>query len=172
MSTAEQRAQAWDAGFFAGVDMTFENPAMADRELRTLWRSAWMAGRKCIPLTRGAMDEHRHQTILFRWAEGAVCTRPELGRMYAIPNGGKRDPVTAAKLKQEGVKAGVPDICLPIPRKGYAALYIEMKTPTGRVSPDQKEWIADLEFYGNRAVPCFGWREACELISGYLEMED
>jgi ribosome modulation factor len=172
VNPAETQARAIEDGFLAGVDGTFDNPSYKQLDLRMLWRGGWMAGRKCLPLMRGKLDEHRHQTILFRWAEALCGARPELDLMYAVPNGGKRDPVTAAKLQQEGVKAGVPDICLPVPRKGYAALYIEMKTPTGRVRADQQIWMDRLEAQGNRALVCFGWREAVEVISQYLEIED
>ena len=44
-----------------------------------------------------------------------------------MPNGGKRNPAEAARFKAMGVKAGVPDLCLPVPMNGYAGLYIEMK---------------------------------------------
>ncbi len=44
-----------------------------------------------------------------------------------MPNGGKRDKATAAVLKRQGVKAGVPDIMLPAARAGYHGLYIELK---------------------------------------------
>jgi len=162
------RARTWEAGFDAGVQNSFGNPAMANRDLRMLWRAAWMSGRKCIPLIRNTMDEHLHQTMLFRWAEAAVVVLPELGLMYAVPNGGKRDPVTAAKLKQEGVKAGVPDICLPVPRCGWAALYVEMKVPKGRVMPDQANWMEQLQREGNLALPCFGWQSARRTIAEYL----
>ena len=49
-------------------------------------------------------EEHRMQVALFKWAQAATCTRPELGLMFAVPNGGLRDIVTARKLKDEGVK--------------------------------------------------------------------
>ena len=61
--------------------------------------------------------EHDQQVLLFRWASHYR----ELDCMYAIPNGGHRDVRVAARLKAEGVKAGVPDICLPIPRDGHGA---------------------------------------------------
>lgn len=169
MTDAQLRAaQVWLAGFDAGAASEFNRPKLEARDLTLLWQAAWMSGRKCLPLMRGEMDEHRHQTMLFRWAEAAVCVLPRLALMYAVPNGGKRDLVTAAKLKQEGVKPGVPDVCLPVPRGGYAGLYVEMKAERGRLSADQREWIAGLEYAGNRAVVCFGWREARQVVANYL----
>ena len=62
------------------------------------------------------------------------------GRLFAVPNGGRRDAVTAAKLKAEGVIAGIADLILLKSNRDYGALLIEMKTPVGRQSDSQKEW--------------------------------
>ena len=59
---------------------------------------------------------------------------PELKLLHHCPNGGKRDRVSAAVLKRQGVKAGVPDLHLPVPKGQYASLYIEMKYGDGRLS--------------------------------------
>ena len=58
-------------------------------------------------------DESGHQEALFSWAAYRTGLMPELQYMYHVPNGGKRDKATAAVLKRQGVKAGVPDIMLP-----------------------------------------------------------
>lgn len=42
-----------------------------------------------------AGTEHAHQVALFMWVATQIPTYPELRWMYAIPNGGKRDPITA-----------------------------------------------------------------------------
>lgn len=55
-------------------------------------------------------DESGHQEALFSWAAYRTGLMPELQYMYHVPNGGKRDKATAAVLKRQGVKAGVPDI--------------------------------------------------------------
>ena len=54
-------------------------------------------------------DESGHQEALFSWAAYRTEIMPELQYMYHVPNGGKRDKATAAVLKRQGVKAGVPD---------------------------------------------------------------
>ncbi len=61
-------------------------------------------------------DESGHQEALFSWAAYRTGLMPELQYMYHVPNGGKRDKATAAVLKRQGVKAGVPDIMLPAAR--------------------------------------------------------
>lgn len=55
---------------------------------------------------------------------------------FAVPNGGYRNLVEAARFKKQGVRAGVPDLCFVLPNGGRAA-FLELKKPKGRVSPDQ-----------------------------------
>ena len=112
--------------------------------------------------------EHEHQAALFEWAAMAAQKHPELRLMYAIPNGGARTARTGAMLKREGVKAGVPDICLPVAKRGFSALYIELKAPGGRLSDVQRQWQAMLTAHGNAAHVCVGWHEARECILFYL----
>jgi hypothetical protein len=91
---------------------------------------------------------------------------------YAIPNGGWRHKVTAAKLKLMGVMPGVPDLCFPMPRCGYHGLYIELKRQKGgTVSDNQKIWIAALSNNGYRVEVCRGADEAMAVILDYLEGE-
>lgn len=69
-----------------------------------------------------------------------------------------------------GVKAGVPDVCLPVPRGGYHGLYVEMKRKQGgRVSEEQNEWMEALRAQGYEAKVCRGWKEAAEEIEQYMK---
>lgn len=96
--------------------------------------------------------------------------------LHAIPNGGYRDPVTAARMKAEGVKAGVPDIFLPVCRTDISGretlscgLYIEMKKPKGGVlSEEQKQFRQHCELERFDYVMCKTWREAADAIKTYL----
>lgn len=94
---------------------------------------------------------------------------PELELMYHIPNGGYRTKTEAARFHSEGVKPGVPDICLPVPRGGYHGLYIELKRKEGgKVSANQESWLEKLKQQNYEAVVCRGWEEAAEAITRYL----
>lgn len=79
------------------------------------------ARRKPIP------HEGNEQEALFRWAAFVRGRFPEIDLLYHIPNGGSRNRLEAANLKRQGVKSGVPDLCLPVARGKYHGLYIEMK---------------------------------------------
>lgn len=113
--------------------------------------------------------EDEEQAMLFRWAEMAKSTIPELGLLYAIPNGGKRPLSVAVRMKKTGTKAGVPDMFLPVPRDGCHGLYIELKRQKGgRVSPEQTQWMDKLRQQGYRCAVCCGWGQAKNEILDYL----
>lgn len=115
--------------------------------------------------------ESVEQQCLMRWAEWARGKYPELKLLYHIPNEGKRSIATGGKLRAEGLRKGVPDICLPVPRGRYHGLYIELKRlKGGRTSPEQKQWLSDLQAVGHRAVVCNGWVAAKTEIENYLRL--
>ena len=89
-------------------------------------------------------------------------------RIFAIPNGGHRGKLTAAKMKQEGVRRGVPDLYVPAWK-----LWIEMKRiQGGSVSPDQKDWHNYLRDIGDTVLVCRGSDEALELVANFLEQNN
>lgn len=113
--------------------------------------------------------EEEEQETLFMWAESKTGKFPELELLYHITNEGKRNPITGARLRAQGLKKGFPDICLPVARGGKHALYIEMKrTEGGKVGAEQEKWLRALAAEGNAAYVCFGWIEAAEVIEDYL----
>ena len=116
--------------------------------------------------------EDAEQVIIFEWANWNMNKHPELALLYAIPNGGKRSIKTARMLKATGVKAGVPDMCLPVPRYPYHGLYIELKRRKGgRVSEKQSEWLQVLMKEGYKTCVCYGSDEAIQVIEDYLKGE-
>jgi len=85
-------------------------------------------------------SESNEQIALFQWVSYQLKRYPELELLYHIPNGGHRYATTAKRLKAEGVKAGVPDLCLPVARGGYYGLYIEMKAGKNKPTDYQGKW--------------------------------
>jgi len=104
-------------------------------------------------------SEHLHQASLVSWFRKAF---PGV-LIYAIPNGGKRGKREAMKLKAEGVTAGVPD--LHIPEWG---LWLEMKTPKGRLSADQKKMIPLIERF-NTVLIGYGCLDAQSKVKKFAE---
>lgn len=115
-----------------------------------------------------ADHEHEEQAALIRWAELQAKKIPELGRLTAIPNGGKRHPATAAKLAKEGVRRGYPDLLLDVARAGFHGLRIELKAGKNTASAEQKDWLAWLTEQGYCCYIAYGWIAARRLITEYL----
>ena len=93
--------------------------------------------------------------------------------IFHVPNGGHRVKAVAAKLKAQGVKAGIPDLVLPMARGGFFGLYIEFKaTPPNdaAISSSQHERIRKLNAQGYLAVVCRGHFDTMEQIRAYLRL--
>ena len=110
------------------------------------------------------VNEHDEQAALIQWAGLQRRIYPELRLLFAIPNGSLRHKVVAQKLRAEGVKAGVPDLCLPVARGGYHALFLELKIPGGRLSRAQAEWLRALRRAGNYSQVVFGQDQARQVL--------
>jgi hypothetical protein len=116
--------------------------------------------------------EDTEQMGVIDWANWNKNHFPELKMLFHIPNGGKRSATEAARFKAMGVKAGVPDLCLPVPRGGFAGLYIEMKYGKNKTTDNQKEWIADLQKQGYKVAVCYGGEEATRTLEAYLQTQE
>ena len=113
--------------------------------------------------------EAKIQTELFKWAELSAGRYPELKLMFHIANKGKRSSVSEYHLKQQGMKKGLPDLCLPVARGQYHGLYLELKAEGGRLQDSQRVWIDDLNKQGYKAVIAFGFDEAKKIIEDYIK---
>ena len=114
------------------------------------------------------MSEHLHQAALFSWAAVAKASLPELDMLFAVPNGGHRHPATGRRLKAEGVKPGVPDIFLDVPRGEWHGLRLELKVGRNKPTKAQVDWMERLSNHGYLAVVCWGWESARDQIQAYL----
>lgn len=116
-----------------------------------------------------AGSEHAHQVAIFVWAALHFERWPELRLMFAIPNGGERNIIVASNLKAEGVKAGTPDIFLPVPRGQWHGLFIELKVGKNKPSDAQTDCLLNLRKAGYGATWIVGWQAAVEVIERYLD---
>lgn len=114
-------------------------------------------------------SEAEEQTAVFNWAAVMARKWPELRLLHHIPNGGSRNAREARNLRMQGVKAGIPDIFLPVARGGWHGLYIEMKRRKGgRLSDEQAAMLEALREQGYCAWVCMGANDAIDLITEYL----
>lgn len=92
-----------------------------------------------------SMEAHI-QAQYFKWCNVNRVLHPELNYIYHVPNGGKRDGLTAGLMVAQGVKRGVFDVHYNGKLAGtsypWRGLAVEIKSKFGHLSPDQKRWWA------------------------------
>lgn len=114
-------------------------------------------------------DEDAHQAAIFQWKQKEQrLAYPDLRWLYATPNGGARDKITASTLKKTGVAAGILDMSLLKPVGDFAGLHIEQKYGKNKLSKEQIEygnWLIDNFAY---VACCYDWKESIGIIVKYL----
>jgi hypothetical protein len=91
------------------------------------------------------------------------------GLFLAIPNGVRTSRTQASKLLREGLRPGAFDLflCHPSPA-GAHGLWIEMKTPSGRLSDEQRAFASAAEARGYRTVVCRSLVDFQRAVWAYL----
>jgi hypothetical protein len=119
---------------------------------------------------RGYLESATQQKFI-KWSRGesSIAKYPGIDMMYAIPNAGKMSPQAGARARSEGLTAGVPDTCLPVPRGGYGALYIEFKHGKNRLNEAQAEYQPKLSIY-NCVVVCYSLEAAVAAVVEYYSL--
>ncbi len=111
-------------------------------------------------MTERIPTEHEEQREVVSWFRQTF--RP--CRIFAIPNGEHRSKSTGARLKVEGVSAGVPDLFIP-----EHCIWVEMKRKKGgTVSAVQKDWHEYLSMIGHTVLVCYGAADARDKIKAAL----
>lgn len=123
---------------------------------------SWLA----VGMAKRSSPEHNEQAALIKWAD--LQSDKRYGLLYAIPNGGHRVVAVAARLKSEGVRAGVPDLFWPVASSGFHGLYIEMKYGKNKLTTSQRSWRDALIEQGYAHVVCYDWTAASEEMKKYL----
>ena len=95
-------------------------------------------------------------------------TFPCLELAFHPPNGGRRDMREAAKFRSLGVRPGVPDWILPVPRGRFSGLMIEFKSAQGSVSEHQRHYMAMATIEGWLCVVHKDWYVALQEVKAYL----
>ena len=132
-----------------------------------------MPGPTAEYMGKGNSESAQQKAFFMKCQEN--CTRIPFPHLLASSaNGGKRGKATAAKMKAEGVKAGVPDISYSVPFSGYHGLFIEMKRPkrpgqsAGKMKPDQILFRETVLSLGYQHHVCYEYMEAYEVLLAYI----
>lgn len=117
---------------------------------------------------RGKTSEHKEQVAYFQWVDLMAKQDSRYLNIFAIPNGGLRNIVTAAKMKKEGVRKGVPDIAIMFPAQGYHGMFLELKIKPNKPSKEQEEWIDRLMRSAYFATVCWSTEELIQTTEWYM----
>lgn len=119
------------------------------------------SGKRRAETAPAVPTEDQEQRVVAAWLDAH-------GVLWAhVPNGGARDRITGAILKGLGVKRGCPDILIfdPPPIGGYVGTAIELKRREGgRVSPEQRFWLAQFADRHWYALACYGADDAIDVL--------
>ncbi len=140
---------------------------MSQRELRQMLKNGNVrtAGKP------RATGEHDNQSAFFDLLRLNEPQHPDLKRIFAIPNAAKRSPRVIAEMKAEGLKAGVPDIFIPIGRHGYFGAWIENKFGGNKMSAAQSEYREFLLKNNYAFKICYTALDQIEFLEWYLGIE-
>lgn len=112
-------------------------------------------------------DEHILQVGCLTWFR---LQYPKLKKaLFSVPNGANVTEREGKWLKKEGLTAGVSDLILAIPNKNNAGVFIEMKTPTGTVSEEQKEFLTLMRSLGYRTEVVRSFHRFVEVVQEQLK---
>lgn len=141
--------------------------------------------------------EYEIQKQVVAWARHPMIIKqyPGIELLYSNENAGRRTLAQQGRFKASGGLSGVPDLFLPVPKKGisisidlvgtdgqvtvkgepffatYHGLYIELKSPKGRLTDNQKSTIEKLRINGYRVEVCKSSVEAINVIEEYMKLE-
>jgi len=96
------------------------------------------------------------------------------GLLFAIPNGAMLNgtqtqrAIKGKRLKDEGLTAGVADLCLAVPGNDGGVLFIEMKHGSNRQSKAQKEWADAIIEAGNSYAVVNSFDGFKKLVDWYM----
>ena len=89
---------------------------------------------------------------------------------FSIPNGSRRGIREGKRLKDEGMKAGVPDLFLAFPTARHSGMFIEFKKPGNKPTPSQIDMMQKLTATGYFCTICYSWLEASLQLKWYLDV--
>lgn len=116
----------------------------------------------------GKRSEDQELVAFFDWVRWNESGDSLFSLIFHIANERKTSPRAGAYLKRKGVRAGIPDVCVPVARHGYSAMYVELKIKPNKISDAQKERMLALHGAGNCVRVAWSAQELINLVKWYL----
>jgi hypothetical protein len=115
-------------------------------------------------LKSGELSESAIQKTVMEW----VNTKRGLRNFVIhIPNEGKRTTYYGKSLKDMGMRPGVADLFIAMPKHGYHGAWIELKSKHGGLSTNQRDFLVDMMIKNYFATACFSIEDAIDTINWY-----
>jgi len=76
----------------------------------------------------------------------------------------------AAVMKAEGLRSGVPDVFMAMPRGKFHGLFLEFKSNAGRLTENQLVYCANLRSMGYQVEVVRSITEAMSIVVSYMEL--
>lgn len=126
--------------------------------------------RKRTPATapKEPSESQSQQATVKWWAQYALHREIPQITLMAFPMQGARTARNGARLKAEGMRAGISDMFLALPREDFAGLWIENKTSKGRLTETQIAFQNVMARNGYKVVTCRSSDETKKEIKAYL----
>ena len=118
--------------------------------------------------------ESSEQIKIFLWIKENEEVYPVLKTIFHTPNSFFGTGFAIIMwLKKLGMRKGVYDIIVPIAKKGYSSLWIEMKKEKGKLSSEQKMFSELINLYSDFPTKfeiCYNSDNCIKLIKEYLDI--
>lgn len=114
-------------------------------------------------------SESQEQAAVIEWWRFAhkKYDVPECSLLH-IANEGTGSVARGCLQKRQGVRAGVADLFLSVPRGSFSGLWIEMKRKDGQVRQEQREFLNQMQVLGYDCSVCRGAEAAMRKIHAYM----
>lgn len=107
----------------------------------------------------------------FDWVGWQEKIDPRFKSIYHIANERKTSWQAGKILKSKGVRAGVLDVCVPIPVRPYPGMYVELKIKPNKLSKEQSDFSQLMHAMGYAVRVAWSGDELIELVKSYIKGE-
>lgn len=121
-------------------------------------------------LKNGDISEESIHLSLMEWIAINPLTKPYKDFFLHYPSEGKRSPRYGKLMKDLGMRKGVSDLFIAIPRHGYGGAWIELKSACGNLKKEQKQFLEDMHQQNFFASACWSFDDAVKVIAWYFNI--
>lgn len=117
------------------------------------------------------IEAQSQRAVIEWWAFACHLFKVPEHLLASFPNGGRRGIREAVLMKKEGCRKGAPDLILMVPRGQYHGMFLEMKAPGGRLSPEQNQFLFDLSAQGYWVMVSYSTEAAITELTHYMRRQ-